>query len=157
MPDIVAAAAADLTSLGSTLAEANATVAHSTIEVLTAAEDEVSEAIAALFSAHGRAYQGLSAQAAAFHAQFVQALTAGAGAYASAEAANAGPFQSLLGAINAPVQALTGRPLIGDGMAGAAGTGQNGRRGGGCSGMAGPAGRQRKVQANEAGPAGRPG
>ncbi|ORB98726.1 PE family protein, partial [Mycobacterium kansasii] len=140
VPDIVAAAAADLTSLGSTLAEANATVAHSTIEVLTAAEDEVSEAIAALFSAHGRAYQGLSAQAAAFHAQFVQALTAGAGAYASAEAANAGPFQSLLGAINAPVQALTGRPLIGDGMAGAAGTGQNGAPGGWLLGNGGAGG-----------------
>ena len=79
-------------------------------------------------------FQALSAQAAAFHAQFVQALNAGAGSYAAAEAANASPLQAV-GAggaqepgsvINAPVQDLTGRPLIGNGANGAPGTGQNG-------------------------------
>ena len=39
----------------------------------------MSAAIAAVFSAHGQSYQALSAQAAAFHDQFVQALTASAG------------------------------------------------------------------------------
>ncbi|KAA1248340.1 PE family protein, partial [Mycobacterium simiae] len=140
VPDMVASAAADLTGLSSILAEANAAAANSTTGVLAAAEDEVSAAIAALFSAHGRTYQALSEQAASFHAQFVQSLNAGAGAYASAEAANAAQAQSLLGAINAPVQALTGRPLIGDGIAGAAGTGQNGAPGGWLLGNGGAGG-----------------
>jgi PE family len=52
----------------------------------------VSAAIASLFSGHAQAYQALGAQAAAFHEQFVQALTAGAGSYVSAEAANAASF-----------------------------------------------------------------
>ena len=39
-------------------------------------QDEVSMAVAALFSGHAQAYQALSAQAAAFHAQFVKALIA---------------------------------------------------------------------------------
>ncbi|WP_136625695.1 PE family protein, partial [Mycobacterium innocens] len=139
-PSMVETAAANLTSLGSTLDEATAAAAHSTTRVLAAAEDEVSEALAALFSAHGRTYQALSAQAAAFHAQFVQTMTAGARAYAGAEAANAGPFESLLGAINTPVQALTGRPLIGDGVARAAGTGQDGAPGGWLLGNGGAGG-----------------
>jgi hypothetical protein len=46
--------------------------------------DEIDSAIAALFSAHAQAYQALSAQAAAFHQQFVQALQA------AAESADAG-------------------------------------------------------------------
>ena len=90
----------------------------------------MSAAIAAVFSAHGQGFQALSAQAAAFHDQFVQALTAGAGSYVSAEAANVAAFtanpaqtiqQDLLGAINAPSLALTGRPLIGNGASGATG------------------------------------
>jgi hypothetical protein len=56
------------------------------------AEDEVSAAIAAVFSGLGQGFQALGAQAAAFHDQFVQALNAGAGVYAATEAANASPF-----------------------------------------------------------------
>jgi len=75
----------------------------------------VSAAIAAAFGAHAQGYQSLSAQVAAFHDQFVRALTAGGNLYASAEAANASPLQPVLDLINAPTQALLGRPLIGDG------------------------------------------
>ncbi|WP_306439438.1 PE family protein [Mycobacterium simiae] len=53
------------------------------------------QAIAALFSGHAQGNQALTAQAAAFDNQFVQALTAGAGAYTSAEAASASPLQQL--------------------------------------------------------------
>ena len=88
-PDVLGTAAADLSNIGSTLGAANAAAAAPTTGVLAAAEDEVSAAIAAVFSGHAQAYQAMSAQAAGFHAQFVQALTAGAGSYASAEAANA--------------------------------------------------------------------
>ena len=94
MPEALGTAATDLASLGSTLSTANAAAATPTTGMLAAAEDEVSAAIAALFSAHGQGFQALSAQAAAFHDQFVQALTASAGSYASAEAANAAAFMA---------------------------------------------------------------
>ncbi|ORC07244.1 PE family protein, partial [Mycobacterium persicum] len=125
-PDTVASAASDLATIGSTIGAANGAAAAPTTNLLAAAEDEVSAAIAAFFGAHAQAYQTLSAQAQAFHQQFVQALNAGAASYASAEAANVSPLQQLLNAINAPVQNLTGRPLIGNGANGAPGTGQNG-------------------------------
>jgi hypothetical protein len=113
----------------------------------------VSVAIADLLSRHGQAYQALGAQVAAFHEQFVQTLTAGAGSYASAEAANVAAFtanpaqtvgQDLLAAINAPTQFLLGRPLIGNGANGAPLTGENGQPGGilvgagGAGGSGGP-------------------
>jgi hypothetical protein len=57
-------------------------------EQTPAAHDEVSAAIRDLFGTYGNHYQQLSAEAAAFHNQFVQALTAGAEAYADAETHN---------------------------------------------------------------------
>ena len=51
VPEVLGTAATDLTSLGSTLSEANAAAATQTTGVLAAAEDEVSAAIAAVFSA----------------------------------------------------------------------------------------------------------
>ena len=148
-PDVLASASSDLAGIGSAIREANAAAAPSTTGILVAAEDEVSAAIAAVFSAHGQGFQALNAQAAAFHEQFVQALTAGAGSYASAEAANvaaltANPAQTvgqdLLNLINAPSVALTGRPLFGNGANGAPGTGQNGQAGGWLLGNGGAGG-----------------
>jgi hypothetical protein len=80
----------------------------------------------------------LSEQAAAYEAQFVRALGATAGSYATAEAANAAAMdtfvqsllQDTLNAINAPTNLLFGTPLIGDGTNGAPGTGQPGGSGG---------------------------
>lgn len=97
-PEMVAAAATDLAGVGSNISAANMSIAAMTTQVLPAGADEVSSAIAALFGAHGRVYQALSAQAAAFHDQIVQTLTAGANAYAGAEAANATPMQAALNA-----------------------------------------------------------
>ncbi len=66
-----------------------------------------------------------------FHEQFVRALAAGGNSYAVAEAATAQSVQQdLLNLINAPTQALLGRPLIGNGANGLPGTGQNGGDGG---------------------------
>jgi hypothetical protein len=93
-PDMLAAAAADVAGIGSSLCEANGAAAASTTSVVAAGSDEVSAAIASVFSGHGKAFHGLTALAAARHAQFAQALHAGAGAYASAEAANAVPLQT---------------------------------------------------------------
>jgi hypothetical protein len=78
-PEFLTSAASDLAGIGSALTTANSAAAAPTTGVLAAAEDEVSAAIAAAFSAHGQGFQALGAQAAAFHAQFVQALTAAAG------------------------------------------------------------------------------
>ncbi|EFD11874.1 LOW QUALITY PROTEIN: PE family protein, partial [Mycobacterium tuberculosis T46] len=65
--------------------------------VLAAAEDEVSAAVAALISAHGRRHHSLNNQAAAFHGQFAQNLNVGAGSCASAETTADAPTQALLG------------------------------------------------------------
>ena len=120
-PESLASAASDLANIGSTLTAANAAAAPAT-NVLAAAQDEVSVQIAAFFGANAREYQAISAQAAAFHERFVQALIAGAGGYAVTEAANASPLQTLeqdvLGLINAPSNALFGRPLIANGTTG---------------------------------------
>ncbi|WP_186241234.1 PE family protein, partial [Mycobacterium simulans] len=125
-PELLASAAADLASLGSAIGEATAGAAGPTTALLAAGADEVSAAVAAAFGAHGQAYQALSAQAATFHAEFVAALTAGGGSYAAAEATAASTLQNLLDVLNGPVQAATGRPLIGNGVNGAPGTGANG-------------------------------
>src|SRR6516225_1484843 len=85
-PDMVSTAATDLAGIASNLGAANSAAAASTTGVLPAALDEVSTQIAALFGAHGQAFQALSARAAAFHEQFVQLLGGGASAYANAEA-----------------------------------------------------------------------
>ncbi|OBK44357.1 lipase [Mycobacterium sp. 1081908.1] len=98
----MSAAATDVASIGSLVATADQGIAGATTGVLAAAEDEVSAAIAAVFSAHGQGYQALSSQAAAYHKWFVQALSGASGAYAAAEAANVSPLatleQALLGA-----------------------------------------------------------
>ncbi|BBX73930.1 hypothetical protein MSHI_18360 [Mycobacterium shinjukuense] len=151
-PDLVAAAASELAGIGATLSTANAAAAFPTTGILAAGADEVSAAIAALFGAHGQAYQALSAQAAQFHTQFVQSLQAGAGAYASAETTNV--EQQLLNAINAPTQALLGRPLIGDGADAPDGSGAPGGPGGLLYGNGGRGGSG--APANPAAPAGTP-
>jgi PE family len=140
VPDALGTTATDLAGIGATLSAANASAATQTTAVLAAAEDVVSASIASLFSAHGQDFQSLSAQAAAFHDQFVQALTAGSGACAAAETANASPLQSLVDAINASVQAATGRPLVGNGANGAPGTGAAGGPGGWLLGNGGAGG-----------------
>lgn len=136
--DVLVAAAADLEGIGSALAAANRAAEAPTTGLLAAGADEVSAAIASLFSGNAQAYQALSAQAAAFHQQFVRALSSAAGSYAAAEAANASPMQAVLDVVNGPTQLLLGRPLIGNGgHGGAGGTGvPNGSGGaGGLSGL----------------------
>ncbi|WP_459758359.1 PE family protein, partial [Mycobacterium riyadhense] len=125
-PPTLLSMASDLDDIASMIAEADAMAAARTTALMPAAGDEVSAAIASLFSSYGQGYQSLSAQAATFHEQFVQALNSAGNLYAAAEAANA----NVLGLINAPTNLLLGRPLIGDGANGAPGTGQNGGAGG---------------------------
>jgi hypothetical protein len=93
-PETMAAAATDLATIGSTLSAAH-TAAAPTLAVMPAGADEVSASIAHLFSRQAQDYQTLAGQAAAFHEQFVQNLTASAGSYAGAEAANTALLQPL--------------------------------------------------------------
>ena len=129
-PEFVSAAATEVANIGSHISQANFAAAFPTTNVLAAASDEVSAAIAAVFSTHGQQFQTLSAQAASFHQQFAQLMNGGAAQYVSSEAASANPLQAveqdILGVINAPTNVLLGLPLIGGGASGAAGTGQAG-------------------------------
>ncbi len=116
--DLVGTAAGELARIGSEVSAANAASAP-TMELAPAGADELSAAVAALFGGYGRAYQAVSAEAAAFHRQFVKAMTASAGSYAGAEVANAWLLQTLdqevPGWVNATTHALSGRPLFGNG------------------------------------------
>ncbi|MFV8320564.1 PE domain-containing protein [Mycobacterium sp. 23] len=82
-------AAHELAGIGTSLADAAATVAGPTTGIAAAAQDEISVAIAALFRDLGREFQTVSAQTQSFHAEFVNSINAGAAAYAGAEAGNA--------------------------------------------------------------------
>ena len=117
-PEFLASAATDLANIPGTLDAANASAAVQTTGILAAAKDEVSAAIAALFSDHAQVFQAASAGAAAFHQQFMQTLTAGAGVYAGVEAANASHLQQLRAALSAGTGA--NRLLAGPGATSAA-------------------------------------
>ncbi|MGO9153693.1 PE family protein [Mycobacterium sp.] len=105
-PELLESAAHDLAGIGSSLGEATGLAAAPTTSIVAAGADEVSVAIAALFGNHGQEFQALSAQAAAFHEEFVGLMKSGAGAYLSTEVANA---ERMLGsAVAAPAQALGG-------------------------------------------------
>jgi PE-PPE domain/PE family len=107
-PEIMTLAATDLADIGSVLTAAKAAAAAPTTGIVVAAQDEVSAAIAAAFSAHGQGFQALGAQAAAFHEQFVQVLAAVGNAYAETEAAAAGALGALTGPARALLAPLTG-------------------------------------------------
>ncbi|WP_308494942.1 PE family protein [Mycobacterium kansasii] len=128
-PESMAAAATDLASikLGNQRRQRRGDSGHH--QSRSSGADEVSVAIAEIFGGHARTYQTLSARIATFHEQFVHALSSAAYCYAGTEAASASPLQNLLNTLNASTQALTGRPLIGNGANGAPGPGKTaGRR-----------------------------
>jgi triacylglycerol lipase len=67
-PEALTAAAADVIRIGQRLNSARAAPEASTTGIEVAAVDEMSAAVASLFSCHGQQFQALGAQAAAFHA-----------------------------------------------------------------------------------------
>ena len=86
-PEMLAAAATDMESIGSALDTAATDVAGPTTGLAPAAEDEVSAAVARLFGAYAQEYQAVIAKAEAFHSEFTLALAAAANAYTHAETA----------------------------------------------------------------------
>ncbi|GAQ36982.1 PE-PGRS family protein [Mycobacterium pseudoshottsii JCM 15466] len=120
-------------SIESALNAANAAAAVPATGLAAAAADEVSTAVATLFAGFGQEYQAISTQLSAFQQQFALTLNSSAGSYAAAEAQSVSVLDTLgrdvFGAINAPTEALLGRPLIGNGANGTA-TSPNGEAGG---------------------------
>ena len=88
-PEALAAAAADLTGIGSAMSAQNVAAAAPTTGVIPAAADEVSALTATQFAVHAQMYQAVSAQAEAVHDLFVSTLGTSAASYAATEAANA--------------------------------------------------------------------
>ncbi|EFD43074.1 predicted protein [Mycobacterium tuberculosis variant africanum K85] len=68
-PEMLGAAATDLASIGSAISTANAAAAAATTRVLAAGADEVSAAVAPLFSGHAQTYQALNTRGGGFPPQ----------------------------------------------------------------------------------------
>lgn len=131
-PEVLASASSDLAGIGWAVRSANVAAASLTTQVA-----------AAQMRCRQRFLRCLAPMVGTFRRPVrrrpcfmsgLAALNSGAGMYASAEAANASPLaaaeQNVMGAVNAPAQALLGRPLIGNGANGVAGSGAVGGAGG---------------------------
>lgn len=129
VPDLVEGAARDLAGIRASLEDVAVAAAGPTTGVVPAAADEVSAAVAAMFGNVGQEFQALTAQAQAFHAEFVKLINAGAGAYLATEVANA--EQALANAVSAPAQAFSGGGSVAAASAGVLG----GLLGGGSTGL----------------------
>src|SRR5262249_21943466 len=138
-PQALTVASSDLSGIGEAISQATAMAAPSTTGLLPAALDGGTHAISQAFGRLGQDFQARSAQSAAFHAEFVRLMSAGAGAYAAAEATNASPLASLEDLLS-PVKLATGRPLFGDGANAVANSGLNGGEAGWLVGNGGNGG-----------------
>jgi PE family/PPE-SVP subfamily C-terminal region len=89
VPEELAAAAAQLTAIVSSLTAQNAGAAAATTGVAPAAADSVSLQQAGIFSAYGNLYQQLASEAQAIQEQFASTLGLSSGTYSATEASNA--------------------------------------------------------------------
>src|SRR6516164_1934570 len=89
VPEELAAAAAQLTAIVSSLTAQNAGAAAATTGVAPAAADSVSAQQAGIFSAYGTLYQQIASEAQTIQEQFASTLGLSSGTYASTEASNA--------------------------------------------------------------------
>lgn len=147
--ELLATATTDLGNLGESLKSLNTAAAVPITGVAAPSIDEVSVAIAKLFSEQGQQYQAVARQITASYDQFVRNLAAGVNAYVTAETANIRQLVlSAAGPINEPFVELTGRPLVGDGANGytnAQGIGTAGGAGGWLYGNGGSGGTSTRV------------
>lgn len=120
-PRVMATAAADVAAIGSTIHQATTDVAGRTTAVAAAAADEISAALARLFSAYGQEWRALIGRAAALHAEFARALAAAGDAYADTEAAGRAALAATggstgaaggAGALTAMTQAALADPVV---------------------------------------------
>ncbi len=98
VPDLVASASGQLDAIGSALSAANAQATVPITGIPAMAADDVSAAVQSVFKTYAQSFQAVSAEAAAFHSQFVGLLAGGAARYLSAEIANV--QQGLAGVTN---------------------------------------------------------
>ncbi|OBF54766.1 PE family protein [Mycobacterium sp. 852002-50816_SCH5313054-b] len=89
VPELLAAAAGDLQSVGVAINARSSVAAAPTAGVIPAAADEVSAVTTAQFVIHAQMYQAVSAHAMEIHELFTTTLRTSAGSYAATEAANA--------------------------------------------------------------------
>ena len=73
VPGALGAATSDLIGISAALRQAHTAAASSTTGLVAAAEDEISAAVASLFSSYGQQFQALGAQMAVSHQQFAEA------------------------------------------------------------------------------------
>jgi len=88
VPGAIAAAATNVSAVGSTVNAAHMAAAIPTGAVIPAAADEVSASIANLFSQHAANYQALAGKAETYLGEIVQHLKTSASSFAAAESAN---------------------------------------------------------------------
>ncbi|OBJ67277.1 PE family protein [Mycobacterium asiaticum] len=87
-PQVMASAAAQVAAVGTAVRDAGAAAARTTTGLVSAAADEVSNAIAGLFNAFAEEGQQVISRMAAMHQQFAQSLAAAGEAYTVSEAAS---------------------------------------------------------------------
>jgi len=131
-PEVVTAAAGNLAGIGTTLQDATAAAAGPTTTLAAAAADDVSIAISRLFGGFGQEFQAVTAQAAAFHNDFVSLLSGGAAAYLGTEGGNA--RQTLLGALTPSVAVNSAASAVTSSLLGNVGTILGGGTSGGILG-----------------------
>jgi hypothetical protein len=101
IPEELAAAAAQLAAIGSSLTAQNAGAAAPTTAIAPAAADQVSILQSGIFTAYGALYQQIAGEAQAMQEQFVQTLGLSSGTYSSTEASNAAAAALSAGASSA--------------------------------------------------------
>ncbi len=94
VPDALAAAAAEVSAIGSSLNAAHAAAALPTTAMAAAGLDEVSAAVTSAFSQFGAEFQASGTAATAFGDQFAQALTQAEAAFLAAETNATAALQS---------------------------------------------------------------
>ncbi|SPM30348.1 PE family protein, partial [Mycobacterium terramassiliense] len=87
-PELLTAAAGNLSTIGASMVSASAAVEGPTTQVVAPAADQVSALVATQFAVHGLAYQTVATMASQIHDAFVGAMATGGTSYAVAEAAN---------------------------------------------------------------------
>jgi hypothetical protein len=108
VPEELAAAAAQLTAIVSSLTAQNAGAAAPTTGVIPAAADPVSALQAGIFSAYGTLYQQLAGEAQTIQEQFASTLGLSSGTYTAAEASNAAQTSSPADVLNSLFGFLSG-------------------------------------------------
>lgn len=94
-PAALVSAAADLVRIRSGLDAARTAAAAPTTGLMAAAADEVSTAVARLFTEFGEEFHALDTQVGAFHQHFVHALSRAADSYLGAEALHASALRTV--------------------------------------------------------------